>query len=316
MATLKYGNVKDVETDFKQAPIGVYTLKAMEVSPKTKDGKGEMVEVRFEPTHDSDGKKLKDNFASIFYYAPLSVDDWGGETPHPSWLRRLKELVISYGLKETGGDLSKIEGKSCLARLAKDEDQDGEYRPRIAKLMSANSKGSADDDDDEDEEGEDEVDLDEMDRDDLKSFIKEQELGIRVLQKYSDDDIRDKIREVIGEDEEEEEDEDEEEDETEDEVDLDDLDRDELKAFIKENDLDVKVLKKDDEDALRAKIQEALGEDEDEEEEEEDEDEGDNYEEMSVADLREECENRELETKGTKKVLVARLRKDDATDPV
>jgi hypothetical protein len=325
MPTLKYGNVKNVETDFKQAPIGVYRLKAVEVGPKSNDN-GEMVEVKFLPTHDAEGKKLKDTYSNIFYYAPLSVDEWGGEQPHPSWLRRLKELVLAFGLKETGGDMSKIEGKTCLGRLVKDEDQDGEYRPKIGKLMSLKARQedeeAEDEEPDEDEESEDEdegdeVDLDEMDRDELKSFIKEQELGIRVLSKYTDDEVRDKIREALGDDEDEEEEDEEEEDEEEG-VDLDELDRKELKAFIEENELDIKVLKKWSDDELRAKIQEALGEDEDEdEEEEEDEDEeGDNYDEMSLAELREELENRELDTKGKKNILVARLRKDDQTDPV
>jgi len=385
MPTLKYGNVKDVETDFKQAPIGIWRIKAADVNPKSKEGKGEMVEVRFEVTHDSDGKKVKDNFASIFYYAPLSVDDWGGEVPHPSWLRKLKELVLAFGLKATGGDLSKIEGKSCLARLAKDEDQDGEYRPRIAKLMSVNASADEEEEGEEDEgeEDEEEVDLDEMERADLKAFIKEQELDVKVLKNDSDDELRDKIREALGEDEDEEgededeedgdededeevtytkaqlkklkndelkevasghdidlpsrltakakesliaailkaqeasDDEDEDEDDDEEEVDLDELSRAELKVFIKEQELDVKVLKNDSDDELRDKVREALGEEDDEEEEDEDEDDDeDNYDDMSVGDLREECGNRELETKGTKKQLVARLRKDDQTDPV
>ena len=388
MPTIKYGNVKDVETDFKQAPIGVWRIKAADVSPKTKEGKGEMVEVRFEVTYDSEGKKVKENYASVFYYAPLSIDDWGGEPPHPSWLRRLKELVLAFDLKATGGDLGKIEGKSCLARFVKDEDEDGEYRPKIAKLMSLKSAVDEDEEGEEDEEDgeeedEDEVDLDELSRKELKAFIKEQELEVRVMQKDSDDEVRDKIREALGEDEDEEDEDDEDEeddepvvytkaqlkkldrdelkeaaenldvefpgrltakakekliaaileaqkaaesddedeedeDEEEEEVDLDSLDRNELKALIKEQELDVKVLRKDDDDALREKVREALGEDDEDEEDEdeEDDDDEDNYEEMSVGDLREECENRELETKGTKKQLVARLRKDDQTDPV
>jgi hypothetical protein len=67
---------------------------------------------------------------------------------------------------------------------------------------------------------------------------------------------------------EDEEDEDEEEDEEDDDEDLDEMDRAELKAYIKENELDVKVKKSMDEDDIRTAIQEAEGDDEEEDDDE------------------------------------------------
>ena len=64
----------------------------------------------------------------------------------------------------------------------------------------------------EEEEGD---DLDDMDRSELKKHIKENSLEIKVTTKMSDDDIRDAIRELSGEDEEEEIEEEEDEDEEE-----------------------------------------------------------------------------------------------------
>jgi SAP domain-containing protein len=268
---IKYGDVSGVETDFVHAPVGLYHAKAAEVSARNSSNTDEpMVEVRFELTKDADGKKLKKNYANVWYYAPLD--------PEASWARRLKELVVAYGLKASGGNLATIQNKEAMLRLKEDTDQDGEYRPRIAKILKAGSVEAteAEDEDveeedieDEAEEDEDEgVDLDEMSRAELKAFIKEEELDVKVLKSDSDDDIRAKISEFLEEDEEEEAEEDEEEDE------------------------------------------------EPEAEAEEDEDEGDNYDSLTVADLRQECEDRELNSKGNKKALIARLRKDDESEPV
>ena len=72
---------------------------------------------------------------------------------------------------------------------------------------------------------------------------------------------------LAGSDVDDDEDEDEEEGE-----DLDEMDRDELKAYIKENSLDIKVKKTMDEDAIRAAINEAEGDEDDEDEDEDLED--------------------------------------------
>lgn len=109
---------------------------------------------------------------------------------------------------------------------------------------------------------------------------------------------------------------------------LDDLTRAELKALIKEEGLDVRVLKSMSDDDVREAIAEARPEaeeeeeleeeeeEEDDEEEDDEEDEGDNYDNLSLGELRQELKDRELESKGGKNILIARLRTDDAEDPV
>lgn len=64
---------------------------------------------------------------------------------------------------------------------------------------------SEEDEDDSDEDSEEGDELDEMDRSELKAYIKENELEITVKKSWSDDDIREKIREEMGDEEDEEE---------------------------------------------------------------------------------------------------------------
>jgi len=132
--------------------------------------------------------------------------------------------------------------------------------------------------------GGDDEELEEMTRSELKRYIKENDLEIKVTKSMDDDDIRDAIQEAMGEDAEDEEEEDDipmdyedeeaEDEEEEESSDLDEMDRTELKAYIKENGLEVKVKKSMDEDDLREAIQEAEGEEEEDgEDEDDDEDE-------------------------------------------
>ena len=259
---LKYGNTSGIEGDFKQAPVGLYYLKCESIEQVTSKNSGDpQYEVIFTPTKDANGKKLKDRYGRIWYYAPVDIN--------ASWARRLKELVLAFGLKPSGGNLAVIEGKECMARLREGTDLNGDYRPNIGKLMKIQEAEVEEDED----EAEDEDDLDSMSRTELKQYIKDNELDVQVKKSMSDDDLRAAIQEMM-EDEDEEEDSEEEDEEEEDE------------------------------------------EEDDEEDEEEDEEDSDNYESMSVAELRTELKNRELETKGKRTVLIARLRTDDVEEPV
>jgi hypothetical protein len=65
----------------------------------------------------------------------------------------------------------------------------------------------SDDEEESDEDSEEGDELDDMDRGELKDYIKENELEITVKKSWSDDDIREKIREAMGDEEDEEEDE-------------------------------------------------------------------------------------------------------------
>jgi hypothetical protein len=145
-----------------------------------------------------------------------------------------------------------------------------------------------------------------------------------------------KFMPVVVADEEEPEDEEPEDDEEgddEESVDLDALDRKELKALIKEEELDITVKKSMTDDNLRELIAAAMSdddeeesdddEDDDDDEEEddtkeessEDDEEGDDYDSWAVPALKKELKDRELTATGPKKALIARLRKDDGDEP-
>lgn len=256
---IKYGDTSGIEASgFKQAPVGVYYAKVVGVDQKrSKTNDEEMVEVVFQITKDADGKKIKEQYGQLWYYAPLDIES--------SWARRLKELVVAFSLKARGGNLATIEGKEAMIRLREGTDLSGDYRPNIGKIMKA--EPDVDEDEEEEDEEAEDGNLDDLSRAELKALIKEQGLEVSVRKSMSDDDIRDAIREQT----EAEEDEDEEE----------------------------------------------LDEEEDEDEEDDEEEaEGDNYESMSVVALRQELSDRQLETKGKRTVLIARLRTDDVEEPV
>lgn len=261
-SVIKYGDVSGVESDFEQAPVGLYVGKVAEISQKKSKNDEPMVEVVFEVVKDANGKKLKKKYGRLWFYAPLD--------PEASWARRLRDLVTGFGLKPKGGNLAGIVGKEALIRLREDTDLDGEYRPNIGKILPLTAAKKAapapDEDEEEDEETEDNGALDELSRAELKQLIKDEELDVRVLKSMTDDDLREAITEARPEDEDEEEDDEEEEEE--------------------------------------------------EDDEEEEEDEGDNYDDLGLAELRQELKDRELDSKGRKPVLIARLRTDDAEDPV
>lgn len=104
--------------------------------------------------------------------------------------------------------------------------------------------------------------------------------------------------------------------------DLEGMDLDELKEVIEEEELEIRVTKKSKAEKVLEKVAEALELEPAEEEEEEDEDGEDDedeesYEEMTPAELKQECKDRGLKAAGKKAVLIARLEKDDeeAEDP-
>lgn len=256
---IKYDVTHVEESTQTQAPIGTYILTVEDVDgPKPSSQGNPMLEVRFRPTHDAQGSKIKDDLAPIWYYPIL-------EHEHPFVQQRWREFLLAFGYKPKGTlDTDKLPGMKVLARLKSDTDQDGDYRPRIAKLMKVEQPDEAEPEDEETgEEEEEDIELDALDRKGLKQLIKDEELDIRVLKSMSDDDLRSAIADAMGVEEEEEE-----------------------------------------------------GEEDEAEEEPEDagEDTSNGYDDMSVAELKAELKERELPTNGARKVLVARLKKDDEGD--
>lgn len=225
------------------------------------------------------------------------------EEPYTEWsLEDLREEAEARELKIEG---RKTKDKLVKALEADDEAAEGEEEPE--------AKAEADDEEELTRE-----DLNDMSREELKTLIKEEELEIRVTRSLKDDALRDKIAEALELGEEEEEGEEEgEEEEGEEELtraDLEKMDRTELKQLIKDEKLEVKVLRSTKDDQLREKIAEALELGEDEEEEapaKEEEEEDTNYEEWEVSELKDELKERGLKTDGRKSILVGRLKKDD-----
>jgi hypothetical protein len=226
-----------------------------------------MIEVQYRLTHDGAGKKLKEEYGDVWDYPIMDHD-------HPFVQARFKEFIQAFGLKPKGAlDTDKIVGKSVQVKLKSDTDQDGEYRPRVGKLMALASRGgrprrrrtTTTEEDDDDEE----LDLD----DDVAPGAEgpHQVRGPRHQGPQVDVRRRPPRRHRRG-------------------------------SWATRR----RRRRTDEED------EEEEDDTEDEDDAEDEESEGDNYDDMSAADLKAELAERELPTNGAKKVLIARLRKDDS----
>lgn len=156
----------------------------------------------------------------------------------PKALPRLAEMLeilgVKVGKKEVGIPLKKLKGKTIGFSL-EDEEYEGKIRSRVSwDFLDPDDVVEGDDDDDDDDEDDDDLDPD------------------------------------LDDDDEDEDEDDEDEDEDEDEEDLEEMDRSELKAYIKENDLDVKVTKKMSDAKIRKLIEAAEDEDDDDDDDEDD----------------------------------------------
>lgn len=160
-----------------------------------------------------------------------------------AWLEHVEEIKAQYdgdseedddkpAKKKTSKKVSKkvVEEDEDEAEDAddSDEEEEEEEKPKKKSSKAAPAKKSKkveeeeeDDEEDEDETEEDEEEsddaeddgLDDMDRTELKKYIKENDLEVSVKKSMSDDDLREAIREAMGGDDSDEEDEDEEEEE-------------------------------------------------------------------------------------------------------
>jgi len=95
-----------------------------------------------------------------------------------------------------------------------------------------------------------------------------------------------------------------------------DMDLDQLKETIEDEELDVRVTSKSKVETVRAKVAAALGVEEPEDDEDEDDEDGDepDYDSMDLAALKAEVKERGLSGAGSKKTLIKKLRKDDEED--
>jgi hypothetical protein len=158
---------------------------------------------------------------------------------------------------------AKANGLLPAASGEEDAEEDAEEVVDDAEDTEVEEDTAEDEAEDEAEEG---PDLAGMNRTALKKFIKDEGLEVKVTTGKKDDDLRAEVQEALDARAEEEPEDEPEEDEEEGSVedDIKDLDRAGLKAYIKENGLDVTVRKSWDDDAIRAAIIEAWPDDEDE----------------------------------------------------
>ena len=195
---------------------------------------------------------------------------------------KLVEFLKACGVKVKKGDISfdtdKLIGTEVQIKI-EGGTYNGDYSASVARIIPISEDVEDEDDGEEDDD-------DAADDDDLEEGDEEEE---------DDDDPEDEA------DEEEEDDE---------EIDLDDLNLKELRALASER--KVKLRKEDKAGAIRKKLRAAEAAAAEAEEEEEDGD-GDDYNDWSLADLREEAEARGLEfsEKARKPKLVKLLVEDD-----
>jgi len=307
MARVKY-DVKGVESgDRPVLPAGVYTGKITQADVTKPEGKDQRIELVVTVKHDGTDYQL-------YEYVNLV-------SKSAAWkLRELLEAVeMVSGNKGESGTLDtdkmllgKSIGVKTFIRPA-DDARGFDEQARIRRMFAAADDGGEDLDDDtdgEDLDGEDDgtTEYDDMTLAQLRKEAKDR--GLKVLRKHKADDIIDMLvedDEEGGDDEEPPEDDDDPgdaEDEY-DEMSLADLRKAARGKGIKTAGMKQPAII----DALREADQEESGDDEPGEGEEEP---PDDYDEWSDEDLRTELKDRSLGTRGSKRVLIGRLRKDDA----
>ena len=200
-----------------------------------------------------------------------------------SWIEKLEEIRSQYDAEDDDDE---------DAKPAKKVVKKTEAAPAKKSAPKASAKKSVEVDEDEEEEpvkkkkvpAKNTDQFDDMDRTQLKEFIAENELDVKVKKAFEDDEIRDLIRAAYTETEEvEEEEEDEVEESTTDQ--FDDMNRQQLKEFIAENELGVTVKKAFEDEDIRVLIREAMAEAPEAEELEEEEEEEAPKSKLSLADI-------------------------------
>jgi hypothetical protein len=261
-------DVSDVESSGgEQAPPKIYKGKITAVEHRTEKSDGTKIEGKGD-LHIT--VSIGDNYAALHSYVGL----------YPATAWKLREFIDAIGLKDKGSiDPTKLVGKECRVQVVKDE-YEGAYKARL-KTWLAPKDDTEEEDEEPDPDNEPEAEEPEEEEPEAEEEPEEEE-------------------EVEPEEEEE--------PEPEDDGDaddgLDDLDRTELKAILKEEEIEFKVFKSTDTEEIRAAIREARD--------------GDNYDEWSLADLKDEMTKRSLKlekgTKATSKNIIEALRSDDNED--
>lgn len=133
------------------------------------------------------------------------------------WLEIVEEIKEQYDADSSDEDADEDEPKKKVAskktskkvvESEEDEDEEEEEKPAPKKTSKAGKKKlePEPEDDEEDDEEESEADsdeddgLDDLDRNELKKYIRDNDLDVSVKKSMSDDDLREAIREALKED--------------------------------------------------------------------------------------------------------------------
>jgi hypothetical protein len=157
-------------------------------------------------------------------------------------------------------------------------------RRLIDAILEAQEEGDEDEDEEDEEDEEDDTDVEASEEEDEEDDDEEDE--------REDEEDEEESDQTLAEE-------------------LDRLNRSELKAYIKEHELDISVKKSMEDEDIRDAIVEAVGDEDEDEEEDEEGDEPTDYNSWSIDALKKEAQERGLSTKGSKKILAGRLGKDD-----
>lgn len=143
------------------------------------------------------------------------------------WLEIVEEIKEQYDADSSDEDddedkpKKKVASKKTSKKVVEseeDEDEEEEEKPAPKKTSKAGKKKPEPEPEDEEDEEDDEDDgLDDLDRNELKKYIRDNDLDVSVKKSMSDDDLREAIREALKEDGDEDSDDEEEEDEEEEE---------------------------------------------------------------------------------------------------
>lgn len=233
----------------------------------------------------------------------------------PQALFNLKGVLLALGFDipedEFELDTEALVGAQCGLEVAH-EVYEGKKKARITDFINLED---ADGENNEDEEDSD--DLEDMDMDELKAKAKEVGVDAKAIKKAKNEKALIKLIEA-------EEDEDDEEEDEESAVDLESLDKPQLKELAEELEIDAKAIKKakskellialinkEDADEIEEAYTDLFGEDEDDKEDEDDD--APDYEEMSLSELKAELKERDIKLpkKASKEDIIELLEEDD-----
>lgn len=193
----------DETSGFETVPSGNYVVGKLkcEIAESTQSGK---LQVKRNVTileGEFKGQKVFDN---------LQLETERGPEFLLKWLNFMEYEVENLDdLEETLEEISANEDATFQVRVKSTEDGFSNiYFNKILEDGSSEEEGEEGEEEGEEEEGEEEeedLSLDEMSRKELKAYIEENELDIKVTRKMDDDEIRDLIEEAVSKEEGEEE---------------------------------------------------------------------------------------------------------------